>query len=170
MHWFLIFNSRARLQVGNRFMYWWMKCTKLFIKPRTGFSGSMKCTNWWWMKFTKLVKYEFFWNWLKFEYEYSKICIVSVVRAQNLCYWWNPRWCRCFGCLGCVCLVCCLVCMIHKIGLYTSSLRYEREYPWFWVVSVVLGILEISYGISLRIRLQALDWLETVSKNILVIG
>ena len=26
-----------------------------------------------------------FWNWLKFEYEYSKICVVSVVRAQTLC-------------------------------------------------------------------------------------
>ena len=26
-----------------------------------------------------------FWNWLKFEYEYSRICVVSVVRAQTLC-------------------------------------------------------------------------------------
>ena len=26
-----------------------------------------------------------FWNWLKFEYEYSRICIVSTVRAQTLC-------------------------------------------------------------------------------------
>ena len=25
------------------------------------------------------------WNWLKFEYEYSKICLVPVVRAQTLC-------------------------------------------------------------------------------------
>ena len=26
-----------------------------------------------------------FWNWLKFEYEYSRIYVVSVVRAQTLC-------------------------------------------------------------------------------------
>ena len=26
-----------------------------------------------------------FWNWLKFEYEYSRICVASVVRAQTLC-------------------------------------------------------------------------------------
>ena len=30
-----------------------------------------------------------FWNWLKFEYEYSRICVVSVVRAKTLCYWWS---------------------------------------------------------------------------------
>ena len=29
--------------------------TKLFIKPGTDFSGSMKCTNWRWMKCMKLV-------------------------------------------------------------------------------------------------------------------
>ena len=124
----------------------------------------------------KLVMYEMyeivwiwvFWNWLKFEYEYSRICVFSVVRAKTLCYWWKPRWCHCFGCLGCVCLFCCLLCMIDKIGSYTSSLRYE--YPYFWVVTVAFGIHQISYGISLRIRLQALYWLETVSKNILVVG
>ena len=33
----------------------WMKCTKLFIKPRTGFWGKMKSKIWWWMKCTKLV-------------------------------------------------------------------------------------------------------------------
>ena len=65
-----------------------------------------------------------FWNWLKFEYEYSRIWVVSVVRAQILCQWWNPRWCCCFGCLGCACFIS----MIYKIGLYTSSLRYKREY------------------------------------------
>ena len=32
---------------GNEFMSGWMKCTKLFIEPRKGFSGSMNCTNWW---------------------------------------------------------------------------------------------------------------------------
>ena len=26
-----------------------------------------------------------FWNWLKFECEYSRICTVSVVKAQTLC-------------------------------------------------------------------------------------
>ena len=26
-----------------------------------------------------------FWNWLKFEYEYFRIYVVSVVRAQTLC-------------------------------------------------------------------------------------
>ena len=26
-----------------------------------------------------------FWNWLKFEYEYSRTCVVSAVRAQTLC-------------------------------------------------------------------------------------
>ena len=26
-----------------------------------------------------------FWNWLKSEYEYSRICVASVVRAQTLC-------------------------------------------------------------------------------------
>ena len=26
-----------------------------------------------------------FWNWLKSECEYSRICVVSVVRAQTLC-------------------------------------------------------------------------------------
>ena len=44
-----------------------------------------------------------FWNWLKFEYEFSRICTVSVVKAQTWCWWWNPRWCRYFGCLGCAC-------------------------------------------------------------------
>ena len=68
-----------------------------------------------------------FWNCLKFEYEYSRIWVVSVVRAQILCQWWNPCWCRCFGCLGCACFVC----MIYKIGLYTSSLWYKREYSYF---------------------------------------
>ena len=38
--------------------------------------------------------YEISWFIAKFEYEYSKICVVSVVRAQTLCWWWNPRWCR----------------------------------------------------------------------------
>ena len=70
-----------------------------------------------------------FLNLLKSEYEYSKICVVSIVRAQTLSKWWNQHWCRCFGCLGCTCLVCCLECMIHKIGLYTSLLWYERDYP-----------------------------------------
>ena len=68
-----------------------------------------------------------------------------------------------------LCLVGCLVCMIRKIGLYTLSLRYEREYPKLCVVSVVLGIHEISYSVSLKIRLQALYRLETVSKNIFAI-
>ena len=58
-----------------------------------------------------------------------------------------------FACSGCVCLVGCLVCMIRKIGLYTLSLRYEREYPKLCAVSVVLGIHEISYTISFKIRL-----------------
>ena len=39
-------HNHKRHQSGNGFMQGWMKCTKLFIKPRTGFSGSMKCTNW----------------------------------------------------------------------------------------------------------------------------
>ena len=33
-----------------------------------------------------------------------------------------------------LCLIGCLVCMIQKIGLYTLSLRYEREYPPFCLV------------------------------------
>ena len=55
-----------------------------------------------------------------------------------------------------VCMFGCLVCMIHKIGLYTLPLRYEKEYAKVCVVSVVFGIHEISYAISLKIRLQAL--------------
>ena len=46
------------------------------------FFGIDEKYTWWWMKCTKLVEYEYFWNWLKFEYENSKICIVSIVRAQ----------------------------------------------------------------------------------------
>ena len=42
----------------------------------------------------------------KIEYEYCRICVVSVVRAC-----WNPQWCRCFGCSSCVCVFGCLVCM-----------------------------------------------------------
>ena len=45
------------------------------------FFGIDEKYTWWWMKCTKLVEYEYFWNWLKFEYENSKICIVSIVRA-----------------------------------------------------------------------------------------
>ena len=38
--------------------------------------------------------YEISWFIAKFEYEYSKICVVSVVRAWTLFWWSNPRWCR----------------------------------------------------------------------------
>ena len=48
--------------------------------------------------------YEIGWFITKFEHEYSRICVVSVLRAQTLCKWWNPRWCSCFGCSACVSL------------------------------------------------------------------
>ena len=60
--------------------------------------------------------------------------------------------------------------MIHKIGLYTLLLRYEREYPKICVVFVVLVMHEISDAISCNIMLYALYWLEKVSKNILAIS
>ena len=53
LFWWFAYSNIQNLRKG--FMYWWMKCLKLFIKPRAGFSGSMKFTNWWWMKCTRLV-------------------------------------------------------------------------------------------------------------------
>ena len=104
---------------------------------------------------------------MKFEYEYSRIGVASVVRAQTLCCGETH--------VDAVVLAVrvvfvCLVCMIRKFGLYTLSLRNEKEYPKLCFVSVVLGIHEISYAISCKFMLQALYWLETASKNILAIG
>ena len=60
-----------------------MKCRYEIVHLITyRFFGIDEIYTWWWMKCTKLVEYEYFWNWLKFEYENSKICIVSIVRAQ----------------------------------------------------------------------------------------
>ena len=53
-----------------------MKCTKLLSKPRTGLWGSMKCT-----KLVMDEMYEIGRFIGKFDYEYSRICVVSVVRA-----------------------------------------------------------------------------------------
>ena len=53
-----------------------MKCTKLFIKPRTGFWGIHEVY--------KLVMDEMYGIGrfiAKFEYEYSKVYVVSVVRV-----------------------------------------------------------------------------------------
>ena len=60
--------------------------------------------------------------------------------------------------------------MIHKPGLYTLSLQYEREYSSFCVVSVAFCMHEISCAISLKIKSQVFYWVETVSKKILFIG
>ena len=60
-----------------------MKCRYEIVHLITyRFFGIDEIYTWWWMKCTKLVEYEYFWNWLKFEYENSKICIVSIVRVQ----------------------------------------------------------------------------------------
>ena len=76
--------------------------------------------NWLNINFLKLVE---IWIWIL-----QNLRCLSC-KSTNFVLWRNPRWCCCFGCLGCACLVCCLVCIIYKIGLYTSSLRYKREYP-----------------------------------------
>ena len=60
--------------------------------------------------------------------------------------------------------------IIHKIGLFTLAFRYERQYFSFCVVSVVLDTHEISHASIHKIKLQALYYLETVSKNILGIS
>ena len=53
-----------------------MKCTKLLSKSSAGFWGLMKCT-----KLVMDEMYEIGRFSGKFEYEYSRICVVSVVRA-----------------------------------------------------------------------------------------
>ena len=129
-----------------------MKCTNLLSKPITEFWGSIKCT--------KLVideMYEIGWSIAKFEYEYSRICIISVVRAFLLVVKPTLMW---LFWLFELCFYVWLFgvyensyAIFHKIGLFTLSLKCEREYPYFFVVSVVLGIHEISYAISHKIRL-----------------
>ena len=53
-----------------------MKCTKLLNKPSTDFWGSVKCT-----ELVMVEMYEFGQFLAEFEYEYCRICVVSVVRA-----------------------------------------------------------------------------------------
>ena len=53
-----------------------MECTKLLSKPSADIWGSMKCT-----KLVMDEMYEIGRFIAKFEYEYSRICVVSVVRA-----------------------------------------------------------------------------------------
>ena len=53
-----------------------MECMKLLSKPSTRFWGSMKCT-----KLVMDEMYEIGRFIANFEYEYSRICVVSVVRA-----------------------------------------------------------------------------------------
>ena len=62
--------------MSNRFMYRWMKCTKLVSKPSKDFWVSVKYT-----KFVMDEMYEISQFSAEFEYKYCKICIVSVVRA-----------------------------------------------------------------------------------------
>ena len=57
-----------------------MKCTKLHSKSSTDFWGSFRCT-----KFMMDEMYEIDQFLAEFQYEYSRICVVSVVRAQTLC-------------------------------------------------------------------------------------
>ena len=52
------------------------KCTKLVIKQSTGFSGLMICK-----KLVMDEMYEIGHFIAKFEYEYSRICVVSIVRT-----------------------------------------------------------------------------------------
>ena len=54
----------------------WMKCTKLLNKPSTDFEGSVECPN-----FVMDEMYEIGQFLAEFEYEYCRICVVSVVRA-----------------------------------------------------------------------------------------
>ena len=53
-----------------------MKCTKLLSKRSTDFWGSVECT-----KFVMDEMYEIGKFLAEFEYEYCRICVVSVVRA-----------------------------------------------------------------------------------------
>ena len=53
------------------------KCTKLVIKQSTGFSGLMICK-----KLVMDEMYEIGHFIAKFEYEYSRICVVSIVRTN----------------------------------------------------------------------------------------
>ena len=57
-------------------MLGWMKCTKLLSKPSADFWGSVRCT-----KFVMDEMYEIGQFLAEFEYEYCRICVVSVVRA-----------------------------------------------------------------------------------------
>ena len=57
-------------------MYGWMKYTKLLKMPSTEIWVSMKST-----KLVKDEMYDIDWFIAKFENEYSKICVVSIVRA-----------------------------------------------------------------------------------------
>ena len=85
-------------------MQGWMKCTNLLSKPITEFWGSIKCT--------KLVideMYEIGWSIAKFEYEYSRICIISVVTAFLFVV--KPTLMTFFGCSSCVSMFGCLACM-----------------------------------------------------------
>ena len=51
-----------------------MKCTKMLSKPSAGFWGSIKCA--------KLVMDEMYEiDWFNAKFEYSRIFVVSVVRA-----------------------------------------------------------------------------------------
>ena len=53
-----------------------MKRTKLLNKPSADFLGSVKCT-----KLVMVEMYEIGQFLAEFEYEYCRICVVSVVRA-----------------------------------------------------------------------------------------
>ena len=54
-----------------------------------------------------------------------------------------------------------------KHRYFILLLRCDLEYSQFCAFFFVLGVHEISYAISYKIRLQALYWLEAVSKTIL---
>ena len=53
--------------------------------------------------------------------------------------------------------------MIRKIGLYTLSLRYEREYSSFYFVSVLLGIMKFLVPSVLKLGCKrCIGWKQQV--------
>ena len=129
----------------------------MLSKPSTDIWGRWNVQNWWWMKCMKFAT--------KLA---SQAQIIALYRCTNShmiwlfvlsVYWkvwiWIPR-----------CLSCKIISVVsHKIGLHVLLLRYDWEY--FQFCFLVLGIHEISHAISHKLRLQALYWLEAVSKAIL---
>ena len=96
-------------------LFWWNRTRPIFFKIcvrdscRDGWNVRNCSSNHvqvfrdrWSYKLVMDEMYEIGWFVTKFEHEYSRICVVSVLRAQTLCKWWNPRWCSCFGCSVCV--------------------------------------------------------------------